>query len=70
MKTYLNDKGQPVKVAAGLGGDSYGAFIVNPGGSLKRIVSPALPMVADRAQAQRNLDEYAARKGWAVQEAA
>ncbi|MCG3212585.1 MAG: hypothetical protein FOGNACKC_06255 [Anaerolineae bacterium] len=70
MKTYLNDKGQPVKVAAGLGGDSYGAFIVKPGGSLKRIVSPALPMVADRAQAQRNLDKYATRKGWAAQEAA
>lgn len=69
MKTYLNDKGQPVKVAAGLGGDLYGVFSVKPGGSLKRVVSPALPMVADRAQTQRNLDGYATKKGWPAQSA-
>ncbi len=47
-------------VSAGLGGKEYGTFRKSNGGSgLKRIVSKKMPMVADRNEAQRNLDKFA-----------
>ena len=51
-------------VSPGLGGEQYGTFRVSDGGSgVKRIVSKKMPMVADRNEAQRNLDRFADASG-------
>jgi hypothetical protein len=59
--TRYNYQGHGIFVSAGLGGKEFGTFRKSNGGSgLKRIVSKKLPMVADRNEAQRNLDKFAA----------
>lgn len=58
--TRYDYQGHEIFVSAGLGGKEYGTFRVSNGGSgLKRIVSKKMPMVADRNEAQRNLDKFA-----------
>lgn len=62
---YVDDKDRVVIVSTGIGTSLYGAFRVKPDGrSLKRIISPMLPMVSCREEAQRNLDLYARHNGW------
>lgn len=58
--------GREIFVSAGLEGKEYGTFRVSDGGSgIKRIVSKKMPMTADRNEAQRNLDTFAADNGLA-----
>lgn len=44
-------------------GDEYGIFRRSASGGLHRLKSSELPMTASRADAQKNLDVWAKRKG-------
>jgi ParB/RepB/Spo0J family partition protein len=58
--TRYNYQEHEIFVSAGLGGKEFGTFRMSNGGSgLKRIVSKKMPMVADRNEAQQNLDKFA-----------
>ena len=60
---YFDDHGTEVIVYQGLNGQ-WGTFRKGVYAH-HRIKSPALPMVQDRHEAERNLEEYAKRKrGW------
>lgn len=52
-------QGREIFVSKGLG-DNFGTFWRAPSGSLHRVKSPAMPMVATQEKA-RNLDAYAAK---------
>ena len=61
-KKYIDAQGRVLFVSAGLG-DEYGTFWRSASGGLHRVKSPAMPMVASREEAQRNLDAWAEKKG-------
>lgn len=50
-------------VATGLSGTEWGVFRRSASGGLHRVKSPALPMVATREEAERNLAAYLVKKG-------
>lgn len=62
-RSYLDENGQEIFVAAGLGGDTFGSFRCKPNGSLQRVKSPAMPMVDSREEAEKNLQAWAEKKG-------
>ena len=67
---YLDDKGELVFVALGLGGTTWGSFRHGASAkSLHRVVSSAVPMRESPELAQADLDAYAKQKGWRVAEA-
>ena len=57
------DTGRIVQVLEGLG-DIWIVGTVTPSGGHRRLKSPALPPRDDPAACQRDLDAYAAKKGW------
>lgn len=60
VRAWLAQDGKPLFVHCGIsGGTSWGTFHRKASGSLKRVVSQAMPMVSDRGQAQANLDKWA-----------
>lgn len=60
---YIDYDGREVFVHTGISGGKYwGSFKWRSSYSLERVKSPAMPMVRDRAEAQRNLDAWAVRK--------
>ncbi len=54
---------KPLFVAQPVRDGSWGTFRHRASGALKRVVSPAMPMVPTRAKAQRNLDAWATKRG-------
>lgn len=65
--TYIDDKGRKLFVSAGLGGNEYGTFYSNNNNiSLHRVKSPSMPMVKSFDEAQNNLDTYAEKNKFTV----
>jgi len=64
MTAYVDDKGRRLFVSSGIGRDIFMTFWRKPTGSLKRLVSKAVPPRPSREQAQADLDQLAARRGW------
>ncbi len=65
MEKYLDySTGRVLFISPGLSQDIWATYWRKPSGALKRVISPALPLRRDRDQAQRDLDAYAAAKGW------
>jgi hypothetical protein len=64
---YVDEKGNTVEVASGLGGCFIVARLGSSGGR-HRIKSSALPPRKTAEECQRDLDEYAAKKKWRVVE--
>jgi len=65
-REYIDDNGCRVRVDSGLGGDTYMSMrIREDGGGMHRVKSPKLPPRPSRAEAQADLDAYAADKEWA-----
>lgn len=68
LQAYEDEKGNEVFISPGIGKTMWGAFRLQQRKSvvaLHRVVSPVLPMVECRMEAQRNLDLFARhRKGW------
>lgn len=60
--SYLQESGREIFVSKGLGCE-YGTFWRSPAGGLHRVKSPEMPMAATREEAQKNLDEWAKKKG-------
>jgi|GEM_PF-1591779 len=60
--SYLHESGREIFVTKGLGCE-YGTFWRSPTGGLHRVKSPAMPMAATREEAQKNLNEWAKKKG-------
>jgi hypothetical protein len=61
---YRQEDGTTLFVDDGIGnGREWGTFYEKANGSLKRVVSKAMPMVPDRNEAQRNLDKWAQSHG-------
>ena len=56
---YLDSDGHAIFVASEIGGKEFGSFKRRASGSLKRVVSKALPMRATADAAQRDLDKWA-----------
>jgi|ERR1035437_4471355 hypothetical protein len=72
-RRYRRPGGDILLVAQGIGrpdGDEsqWGTFTQKPNGSLHRITSKNLPMVADRDEAQSNLNQWAQGQGLSVVE--
>lgn len=62
------DRDEVVGVHTGLGG-CWIVATLTPNGSKRRVKSPKLPPTDDREACQKNLDAYAAQKGWMAREA-
>lgn len=59
----IDHNGRELFVSQGLWGDKWGVFYRRTAsGGLHRVKSPALPMVATREEAERNLAAYLAKK--------
>lgn len=57
---YKHPKHGTIFVAQGLG-NAYGTFYRKPNGSLKRVVSPDMPMTCSSMSAAYNLNKYAVK---------
>ncbi|TEB13390.1 ParB/RepB/Spo0J family partition protein [Pelotomaculum propionicicum] len=62
-RSYIDESGKEVFASDGIGGETFGTFWRSPSGGLHRVKSPAMPMVATREEAQKNLDAWAEKKG-------
>jgi len=61
---YYDTQGRGLFLSTGIGDRNWGVYFRKPNGSLKRVVAPALALTPDRADLERRLHAYAARKGW------
>ena len=59
---YIHD-GKEIFVSAGLNLNQFGTFWRSNSGGLHRVQAPAMPMVGTAEEAQRNLDDWAEKKG-------
>ena len=68
MTVYRDDHGDIILVAEGLLKGKWMAMRQSHSGGLHRIKSPALPIRDSRDAAQADLDDYAGKRGWHVEE--
>ncbi len=60
-RCWLDREGRVLFVHQGIGTTAYGVYYRRPNGSLKRLVSPSLPLCELRDAAQAHLDLWARR---------
>ena len=67
---YRDKQGRVLFVSDGISqGGFFGTFTRKPSGSLRRVVSKALPMRITRVEAEGDLRRYAAKNGFEAVEA-
>jgi len=64
FRDYVDRTGRLFFVCDGIsGGKTWATYYFKPTGSLKRLVSPALPVCLNAHDAQARLDKWARRRG-------
>lgn len=69
MNVYLDEAGSRVFTSSGISGGQYWftGYQKYKGSSIRRLMSNDLPVRSKQADAQADLDAYAARYGWRME---